>query len=90
MEEKENPSFQIEISSALGVNEEIDENKTKHILEKLQIQWKNGHPHNKNSLCWFFYFVNSNSKITFHVPQTTRCLLFNLYYLWNVEYHITK
>jgi hypothetical protein len=38
MEEKENPSFQIEISSALGVNEEIDENKTKHILEKLQIQ----------------------------------------------------
>jgi hypothetical protein len=38
MEERENPSFQIEISSALRVNEEIDEDKTKHILEKLQIQ----------------------------------------------------
>jgi hypothetical protein len=38
MEERENPSFQIEISSVSGVNKAIDEDKTKCILEKLQIQ----------------------------------------------------
>jgi hypothetical protein len=38
MEEKENPSFQIEISTVSRINEEIDEDKTKCILEKLEIQ----------------------------------------------------
>jgi DNA-binding TFAR19-related protein (PDSD5 family) len=38
MEEREDPSFQIEISSVSRVNEKIDENKIKPILEKLQIQ----------------------------------------------------
>jgi hypothetical protein len=46
-------------------------------LEKLQIQWKKWHPHNKNSLCWSFYFVNDNSNITFNVPQTICCLFFS-------------
>jgi DNA-binding TFAR19-related protein (PDSD5 family) len=35
---EENPSFQIEISSVSRVNKEIDEDKIKRILEKLQIQ----------------------------------------------------
>jgi hypothetical protein len=33
MEERENPSLQIEISRILKVCEEIDEEKIKHILE---------------------------------------------------------
>jgi hypothetical protein len=35
MEERENPSLQIEISKVFGVREEINENKTKCILEQL-------------------------------------------------------
>jgi hypothetical protein len=38
MEKKENPSLQIEISKVLGVREEINEDKTKCILEQLQMQ----------------------------------------------------
>jgi hypothetical protein len=38
MEERENPSLQIEISKVLGVRKNNNENKTKCILEQLQIQ----------------------------------------------------
>jgi hypothetical protein len=37
MEEKEFPSLQIEISKVSRLCEETDEEKTKHILEQLQI-----------------------------------------------------
>jgi len=80
MEERKNPSFQIEISSVSGVNEEIDENKTKCILENCKFNERKWHPHNRNSLCRSFYFVNDNSKITFNVPQTICYLFLNSYY----------
>ncbi len=35
MEERKNPSLQIEISKVLGVKQETNENKTKCILEQL-------------------------------------------------------
>jgi hypothetical protein len=35
MEERKNPSLQIEISKVLGLKQEINENKTKCILEQL-------------------------------------------------------
>jgi hypothetical protein len=38
MEERENPSLHTKISKVSRVREEIDEEKTKHILEQLQIQ----------------------------------------------------
>jgi hypothetical protein len=40
MEEKKNPSLQIEISRVSRLCEETNEEKTKHILEQLQIQRK--------------------------------------------------
>jgi len=51
MEGKENPSLQIEISRVSRLCEETNEEKTKHILEQLQIQRKKWHFHNKNALC---------------------------------------
>jgi hypothetical protein len=41
MEERENPSLQTKISKVSRVCEKTDEEKTKHILEQLQIQRKN-------------------------------------------------
>jgi len=35
IEERENPNLQTKINRFLGINEEINEDKTKHILEQL-------------------------------------------------------
>jgi len=35
IEERENPHLQTKINRFLGINEKINENKTKHILEQL-------------------------------------------------------
>ncbi len=31
--------------------------------------------HNRNALCWSFYYVNDNSKVNLHAPQMMHCLL---------------
>jgi hypothetical protein len=72
MEEGENPSLQTKVSI---VSRECDEEKSKHILQKLQIQRKKWLPYNKNALCWSFYCINDNSKVNVDVPQMMHCLL---------------
>jgi hypothetical protein len=72
MEERENPNLQIEINI---VSRECDEEKSKHILQELQIQRKKWRPHNRNAICWSFYSVNDNSKVNLYVPQMMHCLL---------------
>jgi hypothetical protein len=36
---------------------------------------KKWHLHNRNELCWSFYYVNENSKVNLDVLQMMCCLL---------------
>jgi hypothetical protein len=50
---QENPSLQTQESRV----PKSDEKKVKQILELLHSQMKNQRPHNRNDLCWSFFFV---------------------------------
>ncbi len=67
--------MQIEISRVLRKCDEIDKEKTKHILEQLQIQRRKWCPRNRNALCWSFYCINDTSKVNPDAPQMMHCLL---------------
>jgi hypothetical protein len=69
---EENPSLQIESNKILGVNGknlQITKEKTKQILEQLHFQRKKWQSHNKNVLCWSFYCVNYNAKVSLEALQ---------------------
>jgi hypothetical protein len=71
-EERNNPSLQTKVSRVLR---KFDEEKTKKILQQLQIQRKKWRPHNRNALCWSLNCVNDNLKVNLDVPQMMGCLL---------------
>jgi hypothetical protein len=33
-------------------------------------------PHNRNDLCWWFFYVNDNAKVTFDTPEIMSYMLF--------------
>ncbi len=66
MEEiQENPSLQIKENKILNT----DEKNINVFLKLLHSQRKEWRPHNKNALCWPFFYVNDNTKMTFVVTQ---------------------
>jgi len=57
-----------------NIIEKNGEQIMKKILQKLHVQrkfWK----HNKNSLCWAFYYVNDGKEVEVASPQVMRCIL---------------
>ncbi len=85
MEKRENPKLQTKINKVSKKCEKINKEKIKHILEQLQIQRKKWRPHNRNVLCWSFYYVNDNLKINLDVLQMMRCLLCNFQFVFFVN-----
>jgi hypothetical protein len=67
--------LQIEINRVSRKCDKIDKEKMKHILQQLQIQRGKWCLHNKNALCWSFYFVDDTSKVNLDVLQLIHCLL---------------
>jgi hypothetical protein len=63
------------------LSKESNEEKIKQILQQLQTQRKKWH--DRNALCWSFYYVNYNSKVNLDVPQMMccYCVIFNLLFL---------
>jgi len=47
----------------------------KKILQKLHVQRKFWRGHNRNSLCWAFYFVNDGEKVEATSHQVMKCIL---------------
>jgi hypothetical protein len=75
MEERENPTLQIEISRVSRECDETDKENNKHILQQMQIQREKWCPHNRNAFFWYFYCVNDTSKVNMDALQMTHCLL---------------
>jgi hypothetical protein len=71
-EERKNPSLQIEVSKVIG---EIMKRKLNRFYNSCKLKEKKWHPHNRNALCWSFYYVNDNLKVNLDVPQMMCCLL---------------
>jgi hypothetical protein len=44
-------------------------------IELLHFQRKKWTPHNRNNLCWSFFYVNDNGKVTLDAPQIMHCML---------------
>ncbi len=83
MEKRENPKLETKINKVSKECEKINKKNIKHILEQLQIQRKKWCPHNRNALCWSFYYVNDNLKMNLDVFQMMFCwyVIFNLFFL---------
>jgi hypothetical protein len=51
-------------------------NETLHlILEKLHLQGISCKPHNRNYLCWTFYYVNDGSKMNVNALELMCCMV---------------
>jgi hypothetical protein len=69
-ERNSNPSLQIK-ESGIPKNDE----KVKQNLELLHSQRKKWSPHNRNVLCWSFFYVGDKAKMIFDAPQIMHCML---------------
>jgi len=69
---QENPSLQTKKHKVL----ENDKEKIKKILELLHSPRKKQRLHNRNALCWSFFYVNDNAKMILDAPQIMRCMFY--------------
>ncbi len=69
---QENPSLQTKKNKVL----ENDKKRIKQNLELLHSQRKKQRLHNRNALCWSFFYVNDNAKMIFDAPQIMHCMFY--------------